>query len=164
MDVIIEKASELGVARLIPLALERCVARPHEAGAKQERWHRLAVASLKQAKRARLMEIEAPASLDRFLDDLDPRTTIWAADPRGVEPSRAAGKTGPGPVALVVGPEGGLSPREGELLQDRGALWVGLGGHRLRAETAAVTLLVSALSALGQLGGAPEPPTQAIRD
>jgi len=151
MDFIVEKASELGVARLTPLLLKRCVARPAEEGAKLERWHRLAVESLKQSKRATLLELAAPASLDEFLAALPAGTTVWAADPAGAAPARAAEGTPAGPVALVVGPEGGLAEEERSLLQRHGARFVGLGRHRLRAETAVVTLLASALSALGEM-------------
>jgi 16S rRNA (uracil1498-N3)-methyltransferase len=154
MDFIIEKASELGVARLTPLLLKRCVARPAEEGAKQERWHRLAVESLKQSKRATLLELAPPSSLEEFLGGLPPGATVWVADPAGGPPSEAAEGTPAGALALVVGPEGGLAEEERGLLARHGARFVGLGGHRLRAETAVVTLLAGALAALGELGPA----------
>ena len=151
MDFIIEKASELGVRRLVPLLLTHCVARPSEAGAKLDRWRRLAVESLKQSKRARLMEMGDPSSLEGFLEGLPPEHTLWVADPEGEAPAGAAAATGPGPVVLVVGPEGGLTPDERSILADRGARFVLLGGHRLRSETAALTLLTAALAALGEM-------------
>jgi len=152
MDIVIEKASELGAARFVPLLLKRCVARPHEDGAKQDRWHRIAIESLKQSKRARLLEVAPPAGLDEFLAALPAERTLWAADPAGEDPLDAARHTPPGPLILVVGPEGGLAPEEAGMLARCQARFVRLGGHRLRAETAAQTLLASALTALGELG------------
>lgn len=155
MDFLIEKASELGVARFVPLLLKRCVARPAEDGAKQERWHRLAVESLKQSKRARLLDLAPPSDLDGFLESLPPDRELWVADPEGRAPLDAARETGEGPLVLVVGPEGGLAPEERGILDRAGGRFVRLGGHRLRAETAVVTLLAAALATLGEMDPGP---------
>lgn len=152
MDFLVEKASELGVSSLTPLVLERSVARPGAEGAKEDRWHRLAVESLKQCRRAFLMELAEPLGLEAFLAARPEGDTLWMADPAGEDPSWAASRTGPGTLTLVVGPEGGLSPRERDLLLGGGGLAVRLGGHRLRAETAAATLITAALTLLGELG------------
>jgi 16S rRNA (uracil1498-N3)-methyltransferase len=154
MDILIEKASELGVARLVPLHLTRSVARPHEAGVKEDRWRRLAVESLKQSKRSHLMEVAAPVPLEAFLEGVPEGAGLWWADPRGISPLAAAARTqaSPGPLVLVVGPEGGISPPEAGLLRDRGGIPVGLGGNRLRAETAALGLVTAALAAIGEMG------------
>jgi 16S rRNA (uracil1498-N3)-methyltransferase len=154
MDTLVEKASELGVARLVPLLLERVVARPHEAGVKEDRWHRLAVESLKQSKRAHLMEVASPSPLAAFLDAVPEEASLWWADPGGVSPLAAVRATpaGAAPRVLVVGPEGGLSPSEAGVLGDRGGIPVGLGGNRLRAETAALVLVSAALAAAGEMG------------
>jgi 16S rRNA (uracil1498-N3)-methyltransferase len=154
MDTVIEKASELGAERFVPLLLKRCVARPHEDGAKQERWHRIAIESLKQSKRARLLDVAPPAELDTFLSALPAGRTLWAADPSGEDPAEAARPMPADPLILVVGPEGGLAPEEEGMLERAGARFVRLGGHRLRAETASQTLLATALTVLGELGPA----------
>ena len=103
MDFLIEKASELGVTRLVPLLLQYCVARPHEDGAKQERWHRLAVESLKQSRRARLLEVTPPMGLEEFLGALPSPHALWVADPAGSAPAKAAMGVGTEALALVVG-------------------------------------------------------------
>ncbi len=158
MDVVVEKASELGVERLVPLVLKRCVARPAEAGTKEDRWHRLAVESLKQCRRARLLEVAAPSTLDELLEARPAGARLWVADPAGEAPARAAGDVPPeAPLLLVVGPEGGLAPEEHGVLERAGARFVGLGGHRLRAETAGVALVAAALAVLGELGPAAGP-------
>jgi len=144
MDTLVEKASELGVRRFVPLVLERSVAKPDGEGTKEGRWHRLAVASLKQSRRAELMEVDVPRTLEAFLNGLPPEAKIWAADPEGENP-RDVQVTRPEMMALVVGPEGGLSSRERSLLAERKARFLALGRNRLRAETAAIALVTAAL-------------------
>jgi 16S rRNA (uracil1498-N3)-methyltransferase len=149
MDVLVEKASELGVTRFVPLALARCVARPEEGGTKAERWHRIAVESLKQSKRAFLMELGEPTGLDDFLRVVPTGATLAFADPGG--PGPAGLPRGTGPLVLLVGPEGGLEPEERDTLLQAGAIPVALGGNRLRAETAGLTLVTSVLAVLGEM-------------
>jgi 16S rRNA (uracil1498-N3)-methyltransferase len=155
MDTLIEKASELGVTRLVPLLLRRSVARPHEEGSKQVRWHRLAVESLKQSRRSHLMAVEDPRSLGAFLEGVPAGASLWVADPRGRSPLEAAREALSEPLVLVVGAEGGLAPDERDLLLARGGIPVGLGGNRLRAETAALALVTGALASLGEMGTPP---------
>lgn len=150
-DMIVEKASELGVTRLFPLLLEHCVARPQGEGTKLDRWHRIAVGSLKQSKRAHLMAVEPPTDLESFLEVLPSSRTLWVADPDGDSPDQAAREAGEGPLVLVVGPEGGVSPNEIEQLRDSGARSIRLGGNRLRAETAALCLVTAGLLAHGEM-------------
>jgi len=157
MDVAVEKASELGVERFVPLVLKHCVARPLEDGVKSDRWHRLAVASLKQSKRGVLMEVAEPRDLESFLAELPPVRSLWLADPEGEPPAAlAAIREVSGPAVLVCGPEGGIAPEERRLLVERGAKRVSLGGNRLRAETAAVALAALALGLSGAMESAPE--------
>lgn len=151
MDTLVEKASELGAVRFVPLVLERTVARPGEDGAKHQRWERIAIESLKQSRRAELMTVAAPTSLEAFLAGLEPDITLVVAEPSGDGPGAWARSGAAGPLALVVGPEGGLTEPEQAALRDAGARSISLGNNRLRAETAGVTLLVAVLTALGTL-------------
>lgn len=150
MDILVEKVSELGATRFVPLQLKHCMARPGDHGAKAERWNRIAVESLKQSKRSHLLEIGEVTGLAPFLDALPEKTAVVAADPAGRPPEALEGVTGQ-PLVLVVGPEGGLAEEERRLLAGRGAIWIALGGNRLRTETAGVALLVAALDRLGEL-------------
>jgi len=152
MDTLVEKASELGVSRFVPLVLERSVAKPGGEGTKEDRWHRLAIESLKQSRRSLLMEVDLPRTLDAFLNALPPDAELWAADPDGDNPSRGPSSSS-GTLALVVGPEGGLSMRERTILLDRKARLVALGRNRLRAETAAIALVTTAIVLREDLAG-----------
>lgn len=149
MDLLVEKASELGAERFIPLALKHCVARPSEEGVKTERWGRIAVESLKQCRRARLMEVADPLDLDGFLAALPAERHLFVADPGGEDPASLASAHDPAPVVVVVGPEGGLAEEELGILVRHGARRIALGGHRLRAETAGLVLLTLAVAASG---------------
>ncbi len=91
-----------------------------------------------------------------FLAMLPADRTLWVADPSGEDPAEAARQTPSGPLVLVVGPEGGLAPEEEGILERAGARFVRLGGHRLRAETAAQTLLAAALTVLGEFAQTPK--------
>ena len=144
MDTLVEKASELGVSRFVPLILERSVAKPGGEGSKEDRWHRLAIESLKQSRRSSLMEVDLPQTLDAFLNALPPDPELWVADPEGDNPSQVP-MSASGTLVLVVGPEGGLSSWERAKLLERGARLIALGRNRLRAETAAISLVTAAI-------------------
>jgi len=144
MDTLVEKASELGVSRFVPLVLERSVAKPGGEGTKENRWHRLAIESLKQSRRSQLMDVDLPRTLDAFLNALPLDAQLWAADPEGEAPSHVP-RSVSGTLGLVVGPEGGLSSRERAILLDRKARLIALGRNRLRAETAAISLVTAAI-------------------
>ena len=155
MDVVVEKASELGVSRLFPVLFKHCVSRPHEDGAKVERWRRIAVESLKQCKRARLMQVEEPVTLEAFLEHIPADAELVVADPEGVAPRSPVAR---GTLVLTAAPEGGIAPDELETLSRMGARRVRLDGNRLRAETAALALVVSLLAVSGDFGLKPGNP------
>jgi 16S rRNA (uracil1498-N3)-methyltransferase len=135
-DWLVEKATELGVARLIPLRTERSVVDPGRS--KLERLRRAVVEASKQCGRNRLMEIGAPVEWTEFLRD-EPLNPRLIAHPGGL---RFAGWPVPSPattVVLAVGPEGGFSKDEVASAVDAGWCVVGLGSTLLRVETACLT-------------------------
>ncbi|NNF06948.1 MAG: 16S rRNA (uracil(1498)-N(3))-methyltransferase, partial [Candidatus Eisenbacteria bacterium] len=109
MDWLVEKASELGAGRFVPLIMDRSVAKPSEGGSKVERWRRIAVESLKQCKRSHLLQVEEPQGLEAFLESLTGEP-LFFAEPSG-EPLQSFADPAPA-VTLVVGPEGGISEIE----------------------------------------------------
>ena len=139
-DWIVEKATELGVAAITPLASDRAVLQPGEG--RIERWRRIAIEAAEQCGRASLPAFgdEPPAGALRLIADPGAGATVAEAL-AGVAPGASA-------VAVYVGPEGGWTPEEREQLIEQGALPVSLGPRRLRVETAAIVTLAQTLSAL----------------
>jgi 16S rRNA (uracil1498-N3)-methyltransferase len=139
-----EKATELGVRRLVPLISERGVAQPVESAL--ERLRRSVIEASKQCGRNRLMEIGQPRTAAELFADGSSDTVRLIADPQGqpLRPCLEAGKTASGafPPAVVaaIGPEGGFSP--GELAAASAAGWqsASLGQRILRVETAAIAI------------------------
>jgi len=132
---LIEKATELGVTRFVPLRLAR--GRPH--GEKPERWRRVVRSAAMQSLRSRLPEVMPPTDLDD-----------WICGVRDIPIKRLGAPSGELPVpsgarasALVVGPEGDLAPDEQHRLGAAGFVPTTLGARRLRAETAAIALVAA---------------------
>ncbi len=147
MDLIVQKATELGVARIIPMMTARTVSRPrgNHAIAKVERWRRIAQAASRQCGRITVPHIEPIREWGTFLD-LDPaagelRLVLWEDGGEEVRevlrtgmPDRSTGSW------VVVGPEGGFEAEEIAALRQRGFVTVQLGRHILRTETAAMAI------------------------
>jgi 16S rRNA (uracil1498-N3)-methyltransferase len=157
MDDLVEKATELGVARLQPLVCERSVLRlaGERAERKQQHWQAVAAAASEQSGRTRVPLIEPVRSLGEWLARLpapdsigDPAhpATQDAAGRRLVlslrtpQPLAALGPPGSA-VCFLSGPEGGLSPTEEDLAAARGFAPVSLGLRTLRADTAPLAAL-----------------------
>jgi len=142
---LVEKTTELGITRLIPLSTERTVV---EAGAgKLERLRRTIIAASKQCGRARLMELTDPMTWSDFVEREIPGGDTFIADPGGDHCDFAALSVAR-PVLLVVGPEGGLTETELDSACDAGANLISLGPRILRIETAAIAL-AAIFSAVG---------------
>lgn len=134
-DLVIQKAVELGITRLIPLETERGDVKLKDARKKLERWERIILEASKQSGRARLMEIAAPSALADVVADGKGMVIVFAEASGGPFPkSLSADK-----ITVVIGPAGGWASDELELARSAGATIVTLGGRILRAETAAIT-------------------------
>ncbi len=155
-DWVVQKATELGVREIQPLLTDRGDVRPAgDRGArKAERWRRIALEACKQSGRTRLPRIHEPRDLASALV-LPPGTLGVALDPEGPgeeTPGLEARLGGAGGVRLAVGPEGGWSPAERDLLRERGFLLLGLGPRVLRTETAAIVSTALFQFLAGDLG------------
>ena len=145
MELIIQKAVELGAAGIIPVEMKRCVVKLEEKKKKsrRERWQAIAESAAKQSKRNLIPQVfdvltykEAMAmagEMDLFL--------LPYENERGMAATREAlARIKPGmSVGILVGPEGGFEEKEIELARAAGAAVISLGARILRAETAAVT-------------------------
>jgi len=132
---LIEKATELGVSRIIPLVTERGVAQPTEQAI--DRLRRGVIEASKQCGRNRLMVIGVPQSaIEFFAAPTEKSACRLIGQPRG-EPLTAAPTNAPAVIA-AIGPEGGFSSAEMAAAQAAGWLGVSLGPAILRVETAAI--------------------------
>ena len=133
---LIEKLTELGVERLVPLQTTRGVAEPTAAAI--ERLRRGVVEACKQCGCCRLLEITAPGTLQSIVS-LAPPARRLLADPAGLPLAAAATPTG-GDLLVAVGPEGGFTTEEVAAAEAAGFRRVSLGPHILRIETAAIAM------------------------
>jgi 16S rRNA (uracil1498-N3)-methyltransferase len=134
----VEKLTELGTARLIPLETTRGVAEATTSA--QARLERGVIEACKQCGRNTLMEIAAGSPLDRLLAEVPAGVCVVIAHPGGKPLDAAtAARTATGMIALV-GPEGGFTDEELRIADRAGAIRVSLGPHILRVETAAIAL------------------------
>jgi 16S rRNA (uracil1498-N3)-methyltransferase len=148
MEWAIEKATELGVARIQLLIAKRTDAHLASAAAKRvERWRRIAREAAQQSRRAAPPEIAAPSRLQNLLDlGAERRIVLSEADEQVSFKQAVAGWKGT--LALAVGPEGGWTNEEGRAFREHGWIAASLGTTILRAETAAIAALGAALAEL----------------
>jgi 16S rRNA (uracil1498-N3)-methyltransferase len=145
IDRVVRDATALGVRRIVVVATERSVVRIEEASraeAKRRRWRTIAVESARQSGRGDLPELGGPISLDAALA-LAPSGKKLCLDAAASEPLSGAlsGWRREQPLALLIGPEGGLAADELALAERHGFSRVRLGPLVLRTETAAIAAL-----------------------
>jgi 16S rRNA (uracil1498-N3)-methyltransferase len=137
LDWLVEKATELGVDRLIPLVTERSVADPRES--KLDRLRRRVIEASKQARRNRLMVVQSAMPWVKLATlPCTEGTQRLIASRDGIPPCRLPVRSHRTEILLVVGPEGGFTPAEEELGSANGWQPVRLASHVLRIETAAL--------------------------
>jgi len=148
MDYAVQKSTELGVNVIVPLFTEHCEVRldAERQQKRQEHWQQIAVSACEQSGRVRVPEVQLPQQLATWVRS-SPAALCLLLDqsqPRSLMQQRA-----PESVALLIGPEGGLSAAEMELALSCGFTGIALGKRTLRTETAPV----AALSVLQYLWG-----------
>ncbi len=143
-DWLVEKATELGVARLLPVITRRTIAER----VKLDRLESIAIEAAEQCGRTRLPEIGEPLMLKQLIDRRDGARALYFADENGGEPAADAFKGGP--ALILVGPEGGFADEERVLVREApGAIPISLGPRILRAETAALAALSAFMAVAG---------------
>lgn len=134
-DMMLEKASELGAARIVPVLTRRCVADKLNA----ERARAIVTEAAEQCARTALPEVGAVTKLGALLADWPTGRALFFADELGGAPAAQAFTAHDGPAALLIGPEGGFDDSERELIRAHtSAVAISLGPRILRAETAAI--------------------------
>ncbi|WP_309603499.1 16S rRNA (uracil(1498)-N(3))-methyltransferase [Sphingomonas sp.] len=148
VDWLVEKAVELGVARLDPVITRRTIVDKLNL----ERMRSHIVEAAEQCGRTALATISEPVKLAAFLKALDPARTLYFADETGGE--AAASAFAPGPATILTGPEGGFTPEEAALICALpNARAISLGPRILRADTAALAAIAAWMAAVGDWRG-----------
>jgi 16S rRNA (uracil1498-N3)-methyltransferase len=147
LEFAVEKATELGVARIRPIT----TARTQTQHLRLDRLDAIAEESAEQTGRMDVPQVEDPQKLETLLDGWDPTRRLMFCDETGGPPAiPTLHAAGPGPWAILIGPEGGFSPEERDRLRGlRFAVPVSLGPRVLRADTAATTALTLWQAAVG---------------
>jgi len=145
MDLVVEKATELGVRCIVPLATQRGVVRLPEGDAKVRRWRRVAGAAARQSLQLRIPEVREAISFSEAVHESGETGVVLHNEP-GLPPLEDAL---PGSVVgLFVGPEGGWSEGELAVARESGLRLASLGPYRLRSETAGVVAVARACAVM----------------
>jgi 16S rRNA (uracil1498-N3)-methyltransferase len=157
MDLVVQKAVEIGAQRIIPLATDHSVVRYDEAKQRSRaaRWQKVAGEAGKQCGRGRIPEVTNVITLPELLAGLEPGATLLmlyeGETTNGIR--QVLGNYAGGTIVLLIGPEGGFSTTEVELCRKHGAQIVTMGPRILRTETAAIAALAIVMYQCGDLGG-----------
>jgi 16S rRNA (uracil1498-N3)-methyltransferase len=145
-DLVLEKACELGVARIQPVITRRCVADKLN----MERARALLTEAAEQCARTALPVLEAPVKLDALLKGWPAQRALFFADETGGAPAVATFAANRGPAALLTGPEGGFDEAERALVRALpGAHAITLGPRILRGETATIAATALWMGTIG---------------
>jgi 16S rRNA (uracil1498-N3)-methyltransferase len=142
MDLVVEKATEVGATRIVPLVTERGIVLPR--GGKVERWRRVAEAAARQSLRLRVPEVAEPVHFSQAVRGVGSDGVLLHNAPV-LEPLEAVIRDS---VSLFVGPEGGWSEDELRDAEEAGLAMAQLGPYRLRSETAGMVAVARARAAL----------------
>ena len=148
MELIIQKAVELGAAEIIPVQMRRCVVKLDGAkkGKKTQRWQAIAESAAKQSRRAVVPLVREPMTMEEAVRFAEQNTDVRLLP---YELQEADGSTRDvmdgiregSAVSIFIGPEGGFDPAEAELAREAGVVPISLGKRILRTETAALVAL-----------------------
>jgi len=143
-DWLIEKATELGAARLVPVITHRTIV----DRVRIDRLEAISIEAAEQCRRTRLPQIGEPLALAQFIESCGPDRRLYFADESGGEPAAQAFE--PGPAAILTGPEGGFTDAERKLIRSaENVVPISLGPRILRAETAALAALTVYMALAG---------------
>jgi 16S rRNA (uracil1498-N3)-methyltransferase len=155
MDLIVQKATELGVTRIVPVLAERSVVRvdAKQRARKQEHWQAVAISACEQCGRNRIPLVDEPVLLGDALARVskDAARVLLAAD--GAQALTAAAGGSRTSIALLIGPEGGLADAERQFALANGFMGCQLGPRILRTETAGLAALAVLQAIAGDFSG-----------
>lgn len=147
MELIIQKAVELGAFEIVPMSTKRCIVKLDEkkAESKVKRWQAIAEAAAKQSKRAIIPNVHMPMTMKeavQYAKDMDIKLIPYEMAEHIDETKKIIEAIKPGQsIAVFIGPEGGFSEQEIDLCNENGIKPITLGKRILRTETAGFTII-----------------------
>jgi 16S rRNA (uracil1498-N3)-methyltransferase len=153
MELVLQKATELGVAEIWPIVTFRtdAAARPALKGSRSERWERVASGAAEQCGRAHVPHVAPTATLRGLIERPFDGRRVALLETEGHAPLASLVVDAASPLLLLIGPAGGFEPAEADELRVAGFVAASLGPRILRAETAAVAAIAIAQSRWGDL-------------
>ena len=156
MDWIVQKAVELGVSRIVPVVFSRCVVRLNvkDSEKKQDRWQKIAREAGKQSGRCRIPAVSLPVPFSGLPEQLRSCGKVavpWELCPQGGPLSFVHRHPSVDSLGIVIGPEGGISSEEMEVMLKEGCESVTLGKRILRTETAGIAAVSAFLGLYGEM-------------
>ena len=157
MDMVVQKAVELGAVGVIPISSQNCVARydAKKGAARKDRWQKIADEAAKQCGRTALLKVRPIVTLGQFIADMQATDSslVFFYENENEQSAKAYLRSLKAKqIVLLVGPEGGFSLDEAKLIEEAGGKSVTLGPRILRAETAALTAIAVTQYENGDLG------------
>lgn len=152
LELVIQKAVELGVSEIVPVLSERCVSRPDSraSGKKNIRYNKIALEACKQSGRGRVVRVQPMLSFSDAVKQIaDYELKLFFYEGGGTPLSKVIHPAHS--CCLFIGPEGGFSPGEVQTAQNAGAIPVTLGRRILRTETAPLAALCGVMLLTGNL-------------
>lgn len=155
-DTVIEKATELGVKRIIPLLCQKGKVKlddPKRIKSKQTRYNKIALAAMKQCRRSYLPEIVAPTTFDNLMTQIDDESLnlIFHPSKKSKKLSEIDFTKNYKRVTIIVGPESGFSDNEIDSASDNNIVPISLGERILRTETASPSIIAIIMNLLGEI-------------
>lgn len=156
MDLIVQKATELGVSRIVPVLMNRCIVRPDlkDMIRKTERWQKIAREAGKQAGRCIIPEVFTPVSINS-LNSVVPfpeKNIVPWEETAGFGPlAFRSSSPGISSLGILIGPEGGIEKSEIDSVRSIGFIPITLGKRILRTETAGLAAVSSMMSLYGEM-------------
>lgn len=153
MDLILQKATELGVAGFVPVLAERTEVKldAERTGKRMAHWRSVIVSACEQSGRARVPELSQPVALGQVATKLADDVVRLTLDPVGDSMLATLATPAARSIAIAIGPEGGWSPRDREVLRMAGFTGLRLGPRVLRTETAGLAAIAALQSRFGDL-------------
>ena len=156
MDFIVQKATELGISKIIPIETMRTIVKLHQekSGKKTERWQKIASEAAKQSNAPIIPQVSSVINFKEMINSLekDVKYILFWEEEKNLKLRDLLNITTEKRLALIIGPEGGFDEKEVRLLKEKGIISVSLGEKILRTETAALVASACVMYHFGELG------------